>query len=161
MLISKDDLSSQARVWIYQADRVLTAAETTAIREQLHRFAQQWTTHGTPVPAFADIYYNAFIVLLADIPPSGCSIDSSVHLLKEIEQQYQISLFNRLLTAYFDGAHLCIAHPKDLKEALQNGQITLQTPIFNHLVQTRSEWETKWQMPIAQSWLASQVGGKQ
>lgn len=150
-------LSPQARVWIYQADRLLSATEAEAIEQELRNFVQQWTTHGTPVPAFGTVYHQAFVVLIADIPTSGCSIDSSVHLLKNIEQQYQISLFNRLLTAYFAAGQLFIVGKKQLQQALQSGQITLQTPVFNNLVQTKADWETQWQIPLGNSWLKGQL----
>ena len=52
---------------------------------------------------FATLFFGRFIILMADETAtgvSGCSTDSSVRLIKQIEQQYGVSLFDRQMLAF-------------------------------------------------------------
>ena len=78
-----------SRVWIYQASCVFSLQEALDIEELLTEFAAQWKSHGTPVKGGVYLFFGQFIVLLADETAtgvSGCSTDSSVRLIKDIEQ---------------------------------------------------------------------------
>ena len=81
------------RIWIYQADRELTAADKARILNKLELFTAEWKAHGRPLAAKAEVRYDRFIILMVDdaiAPPTGCSIDKSVYLLKEIEKELTI-----------------------------------------------------------------------
>src|SRR5580658_1782244 len=93
-----------SRVWIYQGHRPFTGEEAAQIPQFLTSFVQSWNSHGTPVKGHAGLYYDQFIILIADETASdvsGCSTDSSVHLIKQIEQQTGIRLFDRLNLAFY------------------------------------------------------------
>src|ERR1700733_8349117 len=79
-----------SRVWIYQGHRPFTSLEATQTRQLLDSFIHNWQSHGTPVKGYAAIFQNQFIILMADETASGvsgCSTDSSVRLIRQIEQQ--------------------------------------------------------------------------
>ena len=80
-----------SKVWIYQSNRIFTLNEALEIEELLKEFTLQWKSHGTPVKGEAHLFFGQFIVLIADETAtgvSGCSTDSSVRLIKEIEKKY-------------------------------------------------------------------------
>ena len=54
------------RIWIYQADRLLTATEGQEIVTDLEAFAEQWKVHGKPLSASAELRDNLFIIHKAD-----------------------------------------------------------------------------------------------
>src|SRR6201992_2489914 len=96
--------NSDSRVWIYQASRLFTIGEALKIEDMLNMLAANWKSHGTPVKGYANLFFGQFIILMADEAAtgvSGCSIDSSVRLIKEIEQEFNTSLFDRLALAFF------------------------------------------------------------
>src|SRR5579872_2892242 len=98
------EFAADSRVWIYQGNRPFSAEEAIYTRRSLASFIQGWNSHGTPVKGFGDIFYNQFIILLADETASGvsgCSTDSSVRLIKQIEEHTGIGLFDRLNLAFF------------------------------------------------------------
>src|SRR4028119_2510680 len=98
MYIPFNQLPPQARVWIYQADRALTDAEVEALNPVLTRFVTEWTSHGQKLQASAQVFHNRFLVIgnNEDVnSPSGCSIDASVRFVKQLEEQLNVSLFNR------------------------------------------------------------------
>ena len=39
-------LNDNARIWIYQADRVLNDQEIDCISKKLEKWQQEWNTHG-------------------------------------------------------------------------------------------------------------------
>ena len=80
-----NDFHPDSRIWIYQSDRMFSEKETEAIDEMLRQFTDSWTSHGAKVKGFGKVFFNRFIVLMADETSSGvsgCSTDSSVRLIK-------------------------------------------------------------------------------
>ena len=92
-----------SRVWVYQCSRLFTLNEALEIEELLKEFTMQWKSHGTPVKGAAYLFFGQFIVLLADETAtgvSGCSTDSSVRLIKDIEQRCSANMFDRTALAF-------------------------------------------------------------
>lgn len=146
-----------SRVWIYQSPRLFFLSEALEIEKMLEAFVQDWKSHGTPVKGYANLFYGQFIVLMADETAtgvSGCSTDSSVRLIKAIEQQFGMSLFDRLMLAFQVKGETQMVPLSQLPYALENGGIGPDTVYFNNLVQTKAELETKWLIPLKDSWLA-------
>lgn len=145
-------LSPEARVWIYQCDRLLNDSEIKDIQTLLDEFVAQWTAHGEPVSGYTHIYHRAFLVLMADSFVSGCSIDSSVRVIKEIGQRYGIQLFNRLNVAYQqpDGV-VHIVSRSQFEQLLAGKLLSDDTIVFNNLVATKSVFETEWRVPLYNS----------
>ena len=148
--------AADSRVWIYQGHRPFSAGEATQTRQLLTSFLPAWNSHGTPVKGFADILYDQFVVLMADETASGvsgCSTDSSVRVIKQIEEQTGVHLFDRLnLAFYMDGA-VRLVPISELPQALNEGVITASTLYFNNTVQSKEELEEKWLIQLKDSWL--------
>ena len=145
------------RIWIYQANRPLTVDDSAKVLDKLDVFTSQWKAHGRPLAAKAEIRYDRFIILMVDdaiAPPTGCSIDKSVYLLKEIEQETGLDLFDRLQVAYRDPEGIKVV-PRDAFEALiAADEVTADTIVFNNLVATYPELESHWEIPLRDSWHA-------
>src|SRR5690348_6422083 len=93
-----------SRVWIYQCNRLFSLGEALEIEELLKEFTSQWKSHGTPVKGEAHLFFGQFIVLIADETAtgvSGCSTDSSVRLIKDIEQKFGVNMFDRTTLAFY------------------------------------------------------------
>jgi len=149
-----------SRVWVYQCSRLFTLNEALDIEERLKEFTMQWKSHGTPVKGAAYLFFGQFIILLADETAtgvSGCSTDSSVRLIKDIEQKFGLSMFDRITMAFVVKDKLELLPLSQLQYAFDNGFINADTLYFNNLVQTKEELETKWIIPIKDSWLAGKI----
>jgi hypothetical protein len=147
--------SENSRVWIYQADRKLSDKEAQQLQQQLNSFTQTWTAHNNELKAGAEIRYNRFILLVVDesqAGASGCSIDKSVNFMKQVEQQYNINLFDRFNLAYRDGEEVLSAPRAQFEELIKQGAINQDTIVFNNLVQTLAELNTKWEVSFKNSW---------
>jgi len=147
--------SPQSRVWIYQSDRKFTSTEETEILNKLAAFTNQWKAHGNELLAKAEIRYGFFIILTVDESQAGvtgCSIDSSVRLIKEIEQEYHVDLFNRFNIAYKVNGEVVVNSKEDFETLVNIKQVTPETIVFNNMVQNLAELESKWEVPFQNSW---------
>lgn len=146
------------RIWIYQANRFFTAPEREQALQILQEFVQDWTAHGNRLAGTADILHNLFVVLQVDesvAHVTGCSVDKSVHLLKRIEHELNITLFDRLLVAYRDKDGKIQLVSRDVFQALvTEGVVTDDTAVFNNLIMDGADFPEKWELPFSQSWHA-------
>jgi hypothetical protein len=95
---SWNDLSPASKLWIYTADRPLTAEEGVVVQSHMDAFINQWQAHGMPVRGGWALYLDRVLLLAADPavqPPTGCSIDSSVAALRALGETLGCDWFNR------------------------------------------------------------------
>ncbi len=154
------DFSNQSRVWIYQSSRPFTEQEEKEIQEQLYQFYIQWMSHGAMVKGWAALLYSQFIVVLADessCSVGGCSTDSMVRVIKSLERQYQVDLFDRLTITFLVNEKPQPLPIQQVKYALEKGYIETDTLLFNHLVDTKEKLETEWLVPLNKSWLWGRI----
>jgi len=158
--ILDQDFDPGSRVWIYQSSRLFTVSEALQIEEMINQFAQNWLSHGIPVKGAAHLFFGQFVVLIADESAtgvSGCSTDSSVRLIKEIEKIFGVNMFDRLALAFIDKDKVQILPMPQLKYAVEQGFITADTLFFNNVVLTKEELENNWIIPVKDSWLAKKI----
>jgi hypothetical protein len=155
-----EDFDPVSRVWIYQSSRLFTVSEALQIEEMINQFAQNWLSHGIPVKGAAHLFFGQFVILIADESAtgvSGCSTDSSVRLIKEIEKIFGVNMFDRLALAFIDKDKVQILPMPQLKYAVEQGFITADTLFFNNVVLTKEQLENNWIIPVKDSWLAKKI----
>lgn len=154
------DFAPDSRVWVYQSSRLFMLSEALHIEELLNSFAANWQSHGAPVKGFANLFFGQFIVLMADeraTGVSGCSTDSSVRLIKQIEQLFNVNMFDRQMLAFMVKDKVQMLPLAQLQYAINNNFISSGTMYFNNLVQTKEELENNWLVPVKDSWLAKRI----
>ena len=152
--------ADESRVWIYQSSRPFSEKEELEINEQLHHFYAQWQAHGAPVKGWAKLLFRRFIVLMADethVNVSGCSTDSSVRVIKSIERQYDVNLFDRLSITFLVKDQPEVLPMGQVQYAIDKGYINGDTLLFNNLVATKGEMLKNWLQPLNYSWLRTRV----
>lgn len=151
------NLPDNSRIWIYQSSRELTEQEAQQASALIKDFVQQWTSHSEKVVADGAIVYNRFIVLAADesfVTLGGCSIDSSMKAMRQLEQQFNIALFDRLNVAYRDNDAIKTASQSAFQNLFEQGAVNHDTIVFNNLVSTLKDFREKWETQLAKSWHA-------
>lgn len=154
------DFHPGSRVWIYQCNRLLGMGEVLQADQVLQQFVQQWQAHGEPVKGFATIFFGQFILLMADETQtgvSGCSTDSSVRVIKQLEQQFGVTLFDRQLLAFVVKDKVQLIPIAQFRPAVENGILPVNSLYFNNVVATKKELEENWIIPITESWLKSRL----
>ena len=155
-----DDFSGSSRVWIYQSNRLFSIQEALQLESLLNDFVRNWQSHGIPVKGYANLLFGQFIVLMADETAtgvSGCSTDSSVRLIKMVEEMYKVQLFDRQLLAFLVKDKVQLLPLSQLSYAFENNYVTGDTIYFNNLVQTKDELLHKWLIPVRESWLRTRI----
>ncbi|HET9744771.1 MAG TPA: hypothetical protein VFP97_03600 [Chitinophagaceae bacterium] len=158
-LLNKD-FAPDSRVWIYQSSRLFSIAEALVIEEQLNDFTSNWLSHGMPVKGAGYLFFGQFIILMADEKAtgvSGCSTDSSVRLIKDIEQKFGVNMFDRNCLAFVIKDKIELLPLSQVQYAFDHGFINSDSIYFNNLVETKEELENKWIVPIKNSWLSSRL----
>jgi len=158
------DFSDSSRVWIYQSNRKLETNEIQQIEGMLGQFVSNWKSHGETVKGSASLLFEHFIILMADenvTGVSGCSTDSSVRIIKEIEAQFSISHFDRQTLAFVIEGDIELIPFVELNRAAEHNKINAETLYFNNLVLTKIELLQNWIIPIKDSWLATRVNFRQ
>jgi hypothetical protein len=148
-------MNLESRVWIYQADRELAITETNELNETLKSFVESWTAHNQQLKAAFEIKYNRFIVLIVDeiqAGASGCSIDKSVHLMKTLEEKFQINLFDRFNIAYKVNNKVLSTNRAGFESLITEGVINQDTKVFNNLVDNYQAYLENWETTFKNSW---------
>lgn len=153
------DFSDNSRVWIYQCNRTLGIGEALQIEPLLENFVANWKSHGAAVKGFATLLFGQFIIIMADETQStsvgGCSTDSSVRIIKQIEQDFKVEMFNRQTLALVVKNKIQMLPLAQINYAIENGFVNVDTLFFNNLVATKKELLEKWILPVKESWLAA------
>jgi len=155
-----ESFSPDSKVWIYQANRLFTMSEALEVEEMLTAFTMKWKSHGTAVKGTGYLFFGQFIILMADeraTGVSGCSTDSSVRLIKDIEQRFGVTMFDRTTLAFVIKDKVQLLPLSQLQYAYDNQFITADTFYFNNLVQTKEELEKNWMVPVKDSWLTKKI----
>lgn len=156
----ENNFSPGSRVWIYQSNRIFSISESLQVEEMLNNFTTTWLSHGVQVKGASHLFFGQFIVLMADEKAtgvSGCSTDSSVRLIKEIEKLFGVNMFDRTTLAFIVKDKIQVLPLSQIQYAVDNGFLSADTIYFNNLVQTKEELENNWMMPVKESWLNRKV----
>ena len=155
MFVKFENLPSHSRVWVYQSDRKFTTQELALISEKAIVFVNQWTKHGSDLQGSFVVKYNQFLILAVDEGfnnVSGCSIDSSVHFVQEIEKALGVDMTNKMNISFKDGEHINSVKMTVFKEFVLAHKITSETIVFNNMITNKQELETHWEVPLLDSW---------
>lgn len=156
-IVFPQHLSDSSRVWIYQAMRNFSPEETSKINELCEAFTTQWAAHGQNLTATHAIYFDRFLCLFVDESAhgaSGCSIDSSVRFIQNLEREMGIELMNRTQVAYLEGDKVRTIEFKELPAAVESGLITPKTRVFNNTVNSKKDMQNAWIAPASDTWVS-------
>ena len=161
MFVPFSALPPASRVWIYQSSRVLSVDEQSLLKGELERFIATWTAHQAGLRGSAEIRHDLFVILAVDEGhnhASGCSIDKSVHFMKDLGTRTGIDFFNRMLAVCKnpDGKHLHVT-PQSVNLQMESGDLSEDSMLYNNLIQNIQDIENSWLVPLRVSWLSNYI----
>jgi hypothetical protein len=155
MFIPFENLPEESKIWIYQSNRKFSDEEMVEIENDLKEFIENWSAHGSSLEASYLLKYNRFIVLAVNQhvqQATGCSIDSSVAFIQNIEQKYAVDLLDKMNVTFKNGEHIAHKSLIDFKRMAKEKAVTSNTIVFNNLVNTIEEFNENWEVPAGESW---------
>jgi hypothetical protein len=155
MVVAFDKIRDESRIWIFQSNRLISEIDIESIEKKIDAFLSSWTSHGNQLMVASKIKYNLFIIIALDescSTASGCSIDKLVSFIKNIENEYRISLLDRLDLSYIDKNKISVLRLDDFKRKILEKKINNDTIVFNNLINLKSDLADNWEIPLNRSW---------
>ena len=155
MLVSFDKLPLNSRVWVYSSNRKFIQKEIFSIRKDLENFLSNWTSHNQNLETGFELRYDRFIIISVNQEinnASGCSIDNCVRFIKKLENKYEVDLLDKMNVIYKQDKHLYHKKLNEFISMYKNNLVSLNTVVFNNLVNTVGEYKLKWEVPVKESW---------
>ncbi len=148
-------LTGHARTWIYGFEKTLSVEQRKLVHERLSSFMNQWATHGESVRGDFLIAYDRFVIIAAETDLSGCSIDSSTHLFKDLKEYENLNALNRNLIFYWKNQTIRFLKRNHLYELFAKNAINVHTIVFDLTIQTVDQLrQKKFETPLSQTWVA-------
>ena len=154
------DFDNNSRVWVYQSNRMFSINETLELEKILEDFSKEWHSHGSAVKSYANLFFGQFIVLMADeshVKVGGCSTDSSLRFIKNIEEDFNVQLLDRQLLAFIIKEKIHLVPLAEVNYSIEDEFIKPDTLYFNNTILTKKELLTHWIIPVKDSWLAQRI----
>ncbi|HAV02949.1 MAG TPA: hypothetical protein DCW95_07160 [Chryseobacterium sp.] len=148
------------RVIIYPASRPFSPRESKDITEKLFDFLATWAAHGKPLSASFKIEKNQFIVICVDEEKeqaSGCSIDELGRLMKAIDAEYQLGLFDRMKASFVEDGQIKTMKLQDFRKGLKEGTIPQNIEVFDFSKNTYVSFLSDFLLPLRRSWAGAYV----
>lgn len=155
MFVEFDKMPDTSRIWIYQSNREFSSEEVNVITLNAKNFIENWTRHGDDLKGSFTMVYNRFVIIAVDenfANVSGCSIDASVRFIQQIQSELNVDLLNKLHIAFKTNDDVNSVSLNDFRSFIASDKITQDTIVFNNLVNTKADFESKWEVPAKESW---------
>ena len=151
-------MPGDARLWIFAAERVLTADEQRQLFDELDAFLDEWRAHGEPLSAARDLRYGQFLMVSADestAGASGCSIDALTSVLRRVEGRLGVELANHAPVFYRDEQGVRRVTRAQFAQRAGAGEITADAIVFDNTAgRVADVREGRWERPARESWHA-------
>jgi len=155
MRISFSSLPTDARLWIFAAERPLSPDEQDRLLGVVDEFLDQWKAHGHPLSAARELRYGQFLLVAVDESQegaSGCSIDAMTRSLSELERQLGVEIANHGPVLYRTSDGVRRATRQTFADRVRAGEITPETVVFNNTLTRVGDLTDQWEVPARASW---------
>ena len=156
MYMPFEQLSDDARIWVYQANRKFTQGEQAALLPKTREFLQTWEAHGRSLYCSVTLRYDQFIILAVEDKvqnPTGCAVDASVQFIRTLEQACEVTLLDRTHIAFKDDTRIFLIQLDKLPHAVKHGTILRDMLTFDNTITKKRELTHKWLVRVQDTWL--------
>ena len=155
-----NNFNNHSRVWIYQSNRAFTGTEILQIEEYLSNRIKRSKFQDISVRSYASLMFGQFIIIMVDqieTDVSSFNTDNLMGLIKEIEQNFQVTLFDRQILAFIIQDRIQLLPLTMINKVIEKDMITPETLYFNNTVLTKKELLKNWIIPVKDSWLRQRI----
>jgi len=151
-----DAFSDNARMWAYGFDVRLNPNQFQIVKEHLDAFCQNWQVHGKPVRGAWEMIENQIVMLVTDDDVSGCSIDSSVAVFKELKMTYGLNALDPNLVFFRSKRGIEAVSRPEFQVLVAAGEIDDDTIVFDMTcIRLGDARQGKFERPFKESWHAN------
>ena len=151
MLVNYNDISNDAKVYLYPSSRKFYANELLEITEKTMLFLTDF-----PIEISHKIVHNRFIVFFIEptIPVSILNLDTLVQFIQELEKTYKVILLDKVNVCFKQGEFVQYQDMKRFRELIKLKSISKKTIVFDNFIQTKYDFEHYWEVNVTDSWLS-------
>jgi len=152
MIISYQNLSEEAKVFLYPSSRKFYPNELEEIELKIKEFISNLES----ISIAFKIEYKRFLLFFVseNVPLSTPLIDKFALFIMQLEKEYQVVLLDKVNVCFKQGEFVQYQDMKRFRELIKKKSISKKTIVFNNLIQTKYEFENEWEVPVTESWLS-------
>lgn len=154
--VELNHLPDTSKVWIFASPNPIEEDLSKIILNHISDFLNQWKAHGKELKSHKQFIDNHFLIVAVDESfeqATGCSIDSMVHFISEIEKKYHLSLTDRSLIYYKDNQDIKTIPFLKVKDLINAGKIKENTLIYDNSIINGKELKRKWLEKAEATWV--------
>ncbi len=152
MLTNYQNLSENAKVYLYPSSRKFYPNELEELDVKVKEFTSKWTKFSTSYK----IEYQRFLLffLEEDAVITTKIMDELAEFIFQLEKDYNITLLDKVNVCFKQGEYVQYQEMKRFRELIKKKSVSKKTIVFNNFIQTKYEFENEWEVPITNSWLS-------
>lgn len=151
-----EQLPSDARLWIFAAERALDDDESQRVLSETDAFIEEWTAHGVRLIAGRELRYHQFVFVGVDeraAGASGCSVDALVRRMQRLGGVLGVELVNNAPVLYLEGETIHRVSRDRFSELAASGTVSPNTRVFDNTITRVGDLEAgKWAVKAVDSW---------
>jgi hypothetical protein len=151
-----DQMPGHARLWVFAAERDLTADERAQFLETVDMFLDGWQAHRHPLTSARDFRYDRFLFVAVDEQASGvsgCSIDALVREIKGLETGLGVRLVDHGPVLFRADGRIVRVPRDEFAQLARSGRVTPATAVFDNTITRVDDVRSgRWEGPASASW---------
>ncbi len=151
-----ETLPDKSRLWVFGVERSLADAEQESFLSAVDLFLETWAAHGVPLTCGRDWRWGRFLLVAVDdasLPPSGCSIDAMVGVLKDQERRLGTRVLDNTPVWFVEDGEVRRISRSDFSRLAEEGAVGPDTVVFDNTVTSLKDARSgRWEGPARASW---------
>lgn len=131
-----ENSNESSRVWVYGFNHSLSPEQKKIVRAKLEEFKSNWQYHGKAVNGDYEIIDDQFVILTTNDGISGCSIDSSVAVFKELKLTHGLDALDQNLIFYRNASGIKTVSRPEFQVLVATGEVSDSTKVINLSIAT-------------------------
>jgi hypothetical protein len=149
-------LPDEARLWVFGVERTLSEAEQENFLSTVDMFLETWAAHGAPLTCGRDWRWGRFLLVAVDevsAPPSGCSIDAMVGVLRDQERRLGMRILDNTPVWFVEDGDVKRTSRSEFRRLAEEGVVGPDTVVFDNTVTGLKDARSgRWEGPARASW---------
>jgi len=155
-LVPFGTLPDESRLWVFGVERTLSEGEQDNLLSAVDLFLETWAAHGAPLMCGRDWRWRRFLLVAVDeasAPPSGCSIDAMVGVLKDQERRLGVRILDNTPVWFVENGNVKRMSRSEFRRLAQGGAVGPDTVVFDNTVTRLKDARSgRWEGPVRASW---------
>ena len=149
-------LPDESRLWVFGVDRTLAGDEQESFLSAVDLFLETWAAHGAPLICGRDWKWGRFLLVAVDdasVPPSGCSIDAMVGVLRDQERRLGVRVLDNTPVWFVEDGEVRRVSRAEFRKLAEEGAVGPDTVVFDNTVTSLKDARSgRWEGPARACW---------